>query len=90
MKKIFLTPPRMVGIKETARITGLSCYYLRQLTKNSNSRVKFIKSGNKTLINLDSLIEFLNTGENMGTTQYDSIKERKAHNEGNGHKSTSF
>ena len=83
MKKNFLTPPRMVGIKETARITGLSCYYLRQLTKNSNSRVKFIKSGNKTLINLDSLIEFLNTGENTRMTQNDSTKEREVYNERN-------
>ncbi len=83
MKRNFLTPPRMVRIKETARITGLSCYYLRLLTKNSNSKVKFIKSGNKTLINLDSLIEFLNIGENTRMTQNDSTKEREVYNERN-------
>ncbi len=79
MKKTFQVP-RMVPIKKAAETVALSCYYLRQLIKRQDCEVKFIKSGRKVLINLDSLVEFLNTGENTGVTQNDDIKERIGYN----------
>ncbi len=53
--------PRMLTIKETAQVTGLHEYFVRQLVKQN--RVTYVKAGCKTLINLDRLIEFLNEGE---------------------------
>lgn len=53
--------PRMLTIKETAQVTGLHEYFVRQLVKQN--RVTYVKAGCKTLINLDRLVEFLNEGE---------------------------
>ena len=51
----------MKTINEVSEIVGLKKYHLRQLVLQN--KVKFIKSGKKYLINLDSLIEYLNNGE---------------------------
>ena len=53
--------PKMLTIKETAQVTGLHEYFVRQLVKQN--RVTYVKAGCKTLINLDRLVEFLNEGE---------------------------
>lgn len=53
--------PLMKTINEVSEIVGLKKYHLRQLVLQN--KVKFIKSGKKYLINLDSLIEYLNNGE---------------------------
>ena len=53
--------PKMLTIRETAQVTGLHEYFVRQLVKQN--RVTYVKAGCKTLINLDRLIEFLNEGE---------------------------
>ena len=53
--------PKMLTIRETAQVTGLHEYFVRQLVKQN--RVTYVKAGCKTLINLDRLVEFLNEGE---------------------------
>ena len=53
--------PKMLTIRETAQVTGLHEYFVRQLVKHN--RVTYVKAGCKTLINLDRLVEFLNEGE---------------------------
>lgn len=50
---------KMVTIKEAARETGLTYCCLRRWIL-SGEFTYFIKSGNRYLINLDRLIEFLN------------------------------
>ena len=53
--------PKMLTIRETAQVTGLHEYFVRQLVKQN--RVTYVKAGCKTLINLDRLVEFLKEGE---------------------------
>lgn len=53
--------PKMLTIRETAQVTWLHEYFVRQLVKQN--RVTYVKAGCKTLINLDRLVEFLNEGE---------------------------
>ena len=55
------TLPRMRTIKETAEITGLHEYHIRQLVKQN--RIVYITAGRKILVNLDCFIEYLNKGE---------------------------
>lgn len=52
--------PRMVPIKTAAAESGLSYDFIRKLC--IQKKIVFIKSGAKYLINLDKLIEYLNTG----------------------------
>lgn len=59
--EVTCTLPRMRTIKETAEITGLHEYHIRQLVKQN--RIVYITSGRKTLVNLDKFIEYLNQGE---------------------------
>ena len=54
--------PRMRTIKESAEKTGLAVYFVRQLVKQG--KIKYVCAGRKCLVNLDSLIEYLNNGEN--------------------------
>ncbi len=54
--------PRMATINEASKITGLAKYFIRQLA--ITNKVKTIKAGNKYLINIDKLIEYLNGGDN--------------------------
>ena len=54
--------PQMLTIKEAAKKAGLKPYFVRQLVLQN--KIKYVKSGRKYLINLNSLIEFLNAGEN--------------------------
>ena len=53
--------PKMKTIKEVSKIVGLAEYHVRQLAKQN--KIKFIMAGKKYLINLGSLIEYLNNGE---------------------------
>lgn len=59
--------PRMETIKQASKIIGLAEYHVRQLVKQS--KVKFVRTGKKYLINLDSLIEYLNKGETQAETE---------------------
>lgn len=56
-----LNVPRMATINEAAQIVGLAKYYIRQLALNN--KIKNVRAGKKILINVDKLIEFLNTGD---------------------------
>lgn len=53
--------PTMLTIKETAKRTQLSETYVRNLVLNK--KICFVRSGRKYLINLEKLVEFLNTQE---------------------------
>ncbi len=54
--------PIFKTINEVAKITGLAKYHLRKLL--FAGKIKYIKSGKKYLIQLDSLFEYLNTCDN--------------------------
>jgi len=58
-----LNIPKMATIIETAEITGLAKYHIRQLTLQG--KIKHIRAGKKILINIEKLIEYLNSGENV-------------------------
>ena len=53
--------PTMLTIKETAKRTQLSETYIRNLVLGK--KICFVKAGKKYLVNLEKLIEFLNTQE---------------------------
>ena len=54
--------PIFKTINETAEMTGLAKYHLRKLVLTG--RIKYIKTGKKYLLQLDSLFEYLKTGDN--------------------------
>ena len=56
-----MTIPTMITIKEAAEKTGIS--YSRIRTLWLESKIVHIKAGRRFLINLEKLIEYLNTGE---------------------------
>lgn len=56
----------MATVIESAEITGLAKHYVRQLALQN--KVSHVRAGKKILINVEKLIEFLNAGENGGTT----------------------
>ncbi len=62
-----LATPVMLSIKETAQHTGLSAYFIRNLVKVD--KVKYVMAGKKTLINLESVIDYLNTGDTQTNKQ---------------------
>lgn len=53
--------PVMLTIEQAAAATGITKYRLREWCREK--RITCILCGNKFLINLDKLIEFLNKGE---------------------------
>lgn len=55
------TIPQMMTIEKAAKFANLTKYHTRQLVLQG--KVKFVKSGVKYLVNVDSLIEYLNNGE---------------------------
>ncbi len=64
--------PCMITINEAAQIVKLAKYHIRQLVLQD--KVKYVKAGRKYLLNLDSLINYLQNGDK---------KERKENNEKN-------
>lgn len=52
--------PKMRTIRETASETGLAYNYIRNLCLQN--KIVYVRAGNKYLINIDKLIEYLNTG----------------------------
>lgn len=71
MKEIQI--PKMLSIAQTAKVIGLAKHYDRQLVLQG--KVKYIRSGVKYLLNLDSLINYLNNGDDA--TVSDSNSSRK-------------
>lgn len=59
--------PKMATINECAKIVKLAKYHIRQLVLQG--KVKYVKAGKKYLINLNSLIEYLNNGEAQTETE---------------------
>lgn len=53
--------PTMLTIEATARQTGLSAHFVRQLVLTK--RIVHVRAGSKYLVNLDRFVEFLNNGE---------------------------
>ena len=53
--------PKMLTINEIAEVAGLAKFYIRQLC--INKKIVCVKAGRKFLINLEKLIEFLNSGD---------------------------
>jgi len=56
-----LNVPRMATINEAAKLTGLAKYFIRQLALKN--QIKNVRAGKKILINVEKLIEFLNSGD---------------------------
>ena len=53
--------PTMLSIPDTAKRTGLSKTYIRKLCWDR--KISYVKSGSKYLVNLEKLVEFLNTSQ---------------------------
>lgn len=53
--------PIFKTIFECSKITGLAKYHIRQIVLSG--KVRFIRAGTKYLVNLKSLIDYLNDGE---------------------------
>ena len=67
--------PALKTINEASQLVGLARYHLRQLVKQN--RIKFILAGKKVLINMDSLVEYLNNGETQTETEEQENKTSK-------------
>lgn len=65
------TIPTMLTIKDTAKTVGLSSYFIRQLILQN--KIKFVRSGTKFLINFQSFLNYLNTGEGAIVEQNDNV-----------------
>ncbi len=76
MKENFKNVPTMKSICECSQIAGLAKYHVRQLVLQD--KIKYVKAGRKYLVNLESLIEYLNNGETQTNTEIEnSNKIRK-------------
>ena len=53
--------PKMRTIRQAAVECGLAEYFVRQLVKAN--KIKYVCAGRKYLVNVDSLISYLNAGE---------------------------
>lgn len=53
--------PKMLSVRECARLTGVSYAQLLQICKDG--KVAFIRTGKKYLVNVKSLSDYLNHGE---------------------------
>lgn len=56
--------PKYITIQNAADMTGLSYYFLREMVLSN--KIRYIKSGAKYLINVDSLNEYLESLEQEG------------------------
>ena len=52
----------LVEIKKIDKETAISEWYIRSLC--SENKIKYFKSGNKSLVDFDSLIAYFNTKQN--------------------------
>lgn len=66
--------PEIKTISEASKIVGLSKYHVRKLVLQD--KIKYVRSGVKYLVNVDSLINYLNDGDNT-TTSVSSTKTIK-------------
>lgn len=68
-----LNMPHLETIKQTAKLTGLAVYHVRKLVQQR--KVKYVRSGSKYLVNVDSLIEYLNNGETQVKTELENLNK---------------
>ncbi len=64
--------PEMKNISEASKIVGLTKYYVRKLVLQD--KIKYVRSGVKYLVNVDSLINYLNNGDNATVPDSNSTK----------------
>lgn len=64
--------PEMKTISEASKIVGLSKYHVRKLVLQD--KIKYVRSGVKYLVNVDSLINYLNNGDNATVPDSNSTK----------------
>ncbi len=64
--------PKMLSIAQTAKVIGLTKHYVRQLVLQD--KIKYVCSGVKYLVNVDSLINYLNNGDNTTVSDSNSTK----------------
>lgn len=62
-----MTIPTMVSIKEASRQTGISYEFIRQLIRER--KIIYVRAGVKFLVNMESLVEYLSTGEQIEYTK---------------------
>lgn len=65
--------PEIKTISEASKIVGLTKYHVRKLVLQD--KIKYVRSGVKYLLNMNSLINYLNNGDNA--TVSDSNSSRK-------------
>ncbi|WP_243871884.1 excisionase family DNA-binding protein [Faecalicatena fissicatena] len=66
-----MTIPTMVSIKEASRQTGISYEFIRQLIRER--KIIYVRAGVKFLVNMESLVDYLSTGE-----QHDGTDQERA------------
>lgn len=64
--------PEMKNISEASKIVGLTKYHVRKLVLQN--KIKYVRSGVKYLVNVDSLINYLNNGDNATVPDSNSTK----------------
>lgn len=64
--------PEIKTISEASKIVGLSKYHVRKLVLQD--KIKYVRSGVKYLVNVDSLINYLNNGDNATVPDSNSTK----------------
>lgn len=65
--------PTMKSISECSEIVGLAKYHVRQLVLQD--KIKYVKAGRKYLVNLESLIKYLNNGETQTNTEIENLNK---------------
>lgn len=68
--------PHMVPICKAAELTGLSYEHIRKLC--INDQIVYIRVGKKYMVNMDMLIEFLNTGAKKQPAKKTEIEQQPA------------
>lgn len=68
-----LNMPRLKTIRQTAKLAGLAVYHVRKLVLQG--KVKYVRSGLKYLVNVDSLIAYLTNGDSTTATVSNSSKK---------------
>lgn len=66
------TIPHLKTISEASKIVGLTKYHVRKLVLQD--KIKYVRSGVKYLVNVDSLINYLNNGDNATVPDNNSTK----------------
>ncbi len=63
--------PHMETIKNTAKLFGLSEYFIRQ--KVLSGEIVSVKTGNKYLVNIDKFADYLNTHTEPGDKSAEAV-----------------